>query len=96
MPLYDYRCQDCGHVFEARQGMSEPVLTMCPVCPGRVTRLISKNVMVSFKGAGFYVTDSKPSSETGAAVVPGTPSGEPLSTPSVPSVASPVAPPSSK
>jgi putative FmdB family regulatory protein len=61
MPLYDYRCQDCGHTFESRHGMSEPVLTVCPVCPGRVTRLISKNVMVSFKGSGFYSTDSQSS-----------------------------------
>lgn len=59
MPLYDYRCQDCGHTFESRHGMSEPALTSCPVCPGHVKRLISKNVMVSFKGAGFYSTDSK-------------------------------------
>jgi len=61
MPLYDYRCQDCGHTFESRHGMSEPALTSCPVCPGQVKRLISKNVMVSFKGAGFYITDSKTS-----------------------------------
>jgi len=64
MPLYDYRCQDCGHTFESRHGMSEPALTSCPVCPGHVQRLISKNVMVSFKGAGFYSTDSKPANET--------------------------------
>ena len=89
MPLYDYRCQDCGHTFETRQGMSEPVLTQCPVCPGLVKRLISKNVMVSFKGAGFYITDSKSSSENKAAVLPATPPAEPTSAPSVASQAGP-------
>lgn len=67
MPLYDYRCDDCGHTFETRQGMSEPVLTACPVCPGQVKRLISKNVMVSFKGSGFYITDSQSSAAKPAA-----------------------------
>lgn len=64
MPLYDYRCQACGHTFEARHGMAEPVLTDCPVCSGHVERLISKNVQVSFKGAGFYITDSHSSAST--------------------------------
>lgn len=91
MPLYDYRCQNCGHTFEARQGMSEPVLTDCPLCSGHVKRLISKNVMVSFKGAGFYVTDSKSTPEKTASVLPVSPTPDPPSGPSVASQTEPAA-----
>lgn len=31
MPLYDYRCADCGHVFEAKHGFNEPA-PACPAC----------------------------------------------------------------
>lgn len=31
MPLYDYRCQACGHRFAARHGFNDPV-PACPVC----------------------------------------------------------------
>lgn len=58
MPLYAYRCKDCGHEFEARQRMSEDPLEECPACAGTVRRVINQ-VGVVFKGSGFYVTDSK-------------------------------------
>lgn len=56
MPKYDYRCEACG-VFEAVQRISEPPLEKCPHCGGHVTRLISSNVNVIFKGSGFYKTE---------------------------------------
>lgn len=56
MPIYDYKCEKCGK-FEKMQKISEPALQVCPVCGGAVTRLISKNVGVVFKGSGFYKTD---------------------------------------
>jgi putative FmdB family regulatory protein len=58
MPLYTYRCNDCDHVFETRQRMSDDPLADCPVCPGEVRRVIN-SVGVVFKGNGFYVTDSR-------------------------------------
>lgn len=60
MPLYTYRCNDCEHIFETRQRMSEDPLTDCPLCPGEVRRVIN-SVGVVFKGNGFYVTDSRKS-----------------------------------
>jgi putative FmdB family regulatory protein len=58
MPLYTYRCNDCNHMFETRQRMSDDPLTNCPTCPGEVRRVIN-SVGVVFKGNGFYVTDSR-------------------------------------
>ena len=58
MPIYDYRCEKCGR-FEKMQKMSEAALEKCPRCGGPVKRLISKNVGIVFKGAGFYTTDNQ-------------------------------------
>ena len=42
MPVYDYRCETCGQLTEARQKMSDPRLTDCPHCPdGKLTRILS-------------------------------------------------------
>lgn len=56
MPLYEYRCQQCGHQFEKIQSFSAPDEKECPVCKGPVERLISAPA-IQFKGAGWYVTD---------------------------------------
>lgn len=57
MPLYEYRCENCG-TFDKMQKVSEPALETCPQCSGRVEKLIGRNVGVQFKGPGFYKTDS--------------------------------------
>lgn len=56
MPLYEYRCKQCGHQFEKIQSFSAPELKECPECNGEVERLISAPA-VQFKGSGWYVTD---------------------------------------
>jgi putative FmdB family regulatory protein len=58
MPLYAYRCNNCGHEFEVRQRFSDGPLSDCPQCDGTVRRIISQ-VGVVFKGSGFYVTDNR-------------------------------------
>lgn len=57
MPTYEYKCRDCGHVFERFQGINEPAIAVCPECEGRVQRLISSGGGLVFKGPGFYATD---------------------------------------
>ena len=32
MPLYDYRCGDCGHAFEASRPVKERDQAECPKC----------------------------------------------------------------
>ena len=59
MPTYDYRCEDCGHEFEHFQSMLEDPLKICPVCKGRIKRLIGPGSGLIFKGSGFYITDYK-------------------------------------
>lgn len=56
MPLYEYRCKQCGHQFEKIQSFSAPDEQECPVCKGEVERLISAPA-IQFKGSGWYVTD---------------------------------------
>ena len=57
MPNYEYECQKCGHGFEVFQKMTDPKLKRCPVCGGKVVRLIGPGAGVVFKGSGFYSTD---------------------------------------
>lgn len=56
MPLYEYRCKQCGHQFEKIQSFSAPEEKECPVCHGEVERLISAPA-IQFKGSGWYVND---------------------------------------
>ncbi|MCB9418791.1 MAG: FmdB family transcriptional regulator [Ardenticatenaceae bacterium] len=58
MPIYSYRCNDCGYEFDQRQRMSDDPLTICPVCEGSIRRVVT-SVGVVFKGSGFYVTDNR-------------------------------------
>lgn len=68
MPNYEYECNDCGNRFDVFQKMSDAPLTTCPKCKGKVHKIIS-GFGVSFKGSGFYVTDtqSKKTGETTSA-----------------------------
>jgi len=56
MPTYEYQCLKCERVFEIRQRISEPALTVCDVCGGEVRRLLSAAPFI-LKGEGWYVTD---------------------------------------
>ncbi len=56
MPLYEYRCQQCGHQFEKIQSFSAPEEKECPVCKGELEKLISAPAF-QFKGSGWYVND---------------------------------------
>ncbi|MGH2537311.1 MAG: FmdB family zinc ribbon protein [Candidatus Promineifilaceae bacterium] len=66
MPVYLYRCSQCGQELEARQRFSEAPLVECPRCRGRLRRVINK-VGVVFRGSGFYVNDSRNGKANGKA-----------------------------
>src|SRR2546422_9417875 len=56
MPIYEYRCLDCGHQFELMQKFSDPPAETCTSCAGTVQKLISRSAF-HLKGSGWYVTD---------------------------------------
>lgn len=59
MPVYTYRCEECGFQFERQQKFSEAPLTRCPECEKRSLRKVYTPVGIVFKGSGFYATDHK-------------------------------------
>ncbi|HKT84352.1 MAG TPA: FmdB family zinc ribbon protein [Solirubrobacterales bacterium] len=61
MPIYGYRCSNCGNQFEVYQKMSDEPVQTCPKCEGKVTKMLYPTGVV-FKGSGYYSTDYKGSS----------------------------------
>ncbi len=58
MPTYEYKCDACGHAFEAFQSIKAAPTKKCPECGKlKVRRLIGTGVGLIFKGSGFYITD---------------------------------------
>ena len=56
MPVYEYKCEKCGDLFEVRQKFADEPVTIHEKCGGPVERLISVPSL-QFKGSGFYLTD---------------------------------------
>lgn len=76
MPLYEYKCKKCGRKVEKIRKFSDPPLTTCESCGGKLEELLSSPA-IRFKGSGFYVNDyarksSDPSSTSSADSAPST------------------------
>jgi putative FmdB family regulatory protein len=63
VPTYQYACTECGEQLEAVQSFSDPALTECPNCSGKL-RKVFNSVGIVFKGSGFYRNDSRPGNVT--------------------------------
>jgi putative FmdB family regulatory protein len=73
MPLYEYRCEACGHQFEVIQKFSDEPIAVCPKCgSGPVAKLLSSPAF-QFKGTGWYITDYARKSATEGKDAKGTP-----------------------
>lgn len=59
MPIYTYRCENCGVQFDRQQKFSDPALTRCPECNKKTLRKVYQPVGIVFKGSGFYATDHR-------------------------------------
>jgi putative FmdB family regulatory protein len=59
MPIYTYRCENCGVQFEERQKFSDDPLKVCPECDHEALRKVYMPVGIVFKGSGFYATDNR-------------------------------------
>lgn len=56
MPIYEYKCQECGEHIEKMQKISEEPLRVCEACGGKLEKQWSRSGF-QFKGQGWYVTD---------------------------------------
>lgn len=56
MPLYEYKCDNCGEVFEVMQKFADEPVAVHQKCGGPVHRLMSSPAL-QFKGSGWYVND---------------------------------------
>lgn len=59
MPIYEYRCEGCGHELEKMQKVSDPPLTECPACGRPTLKKVISPVGFRLKGSGWYETDFK-------------------------------------
>lgn len=59
MPIYEYRCNNCGFQKEYLQRMSDPQLTDCPECKQATLSKMVTAAGFQLKGGGWYVTDFK-------------------------------------
>ncbi|WP_084128906.1 FmdB family zinc ribbon protein [Demequina sp. NBRC 110055] len=66
MPTYTYACRACEHRFETVQSIHDAALEACPECAGDLRRVFG-NVGVTFKGSGFYRTDSRAAAKSNSA-----------------------------
>jgi len=57
MPTYDYRCTQCGHVFELFHRITDDTPKLCPNCGSTAVRVPSGGAGLLFHGSGFYITD---------------------------------------
>ncbi len=59
MPIYTYRCENCGVQFERTQKFTDQPLTRCPECNKKSLHKVYTPVGIVFKGSGFYATDHR-------------------------------------
>jgi len=72
MPIYAYRCESCGHAQDVLQKISDPLLTVCPVCGQETYKKQVTAAGFQLKGSGWYVTDFRNNS-SGAPPATGVP-----------------------
>jgi putative FmdB family regulatory protein len=59
MPIYEYRCDSCGHQKEHLRKISDPLLTTCPACGQESYSKLLSAAGFQLKGSGWYATDFK-------------------------------------
>ena len=62
MPIYEYKCQACGHELEVIQKISDSPLIECPNCGKSTLDKVISATQFQLKGSGWYATDFKKSS----------------------------------
>ena len=75
MPTYEYTCKACGEHCEVVQSFKDSPLTECAACGGQLRKVFG-NIGITFKGSGFYKTDSRSDGRKASAKSGETKSGE--------------------
>lgn len=81
MPIYEYRCSDCGFQDDFLQKLSEPPMTLCPSCGKESLKKLLSAAGFQLKGSGWYATDfkssgSKPADKSGGTTKPSNKGGD--------------------
>lgn len=63
MPIYEYRCESCGHEMEVMQKLADDPLKDCPDCEQPALKKLISAVAFRLKGSGWYETDFKTGDE---------------------------------
>jgi putative FmdB family regulatory protein len=57
MPIYEYKCAECGHQDEHLQKVSEQPMSVCPSCGKPAYKKLLSAAGFQLKGSGWYATD---------------------------------------
>lgn len=76
MPIYAYRCDECGFAKDVLQKISDPVLTVCPSCGKSSFKKQVTAAGFQLKGTGWYVTDFRGGSAPATGTAPSTGSAD--------------------
>ena len=76
MPIYAYRCDECGFAKDVLQKISDPVLTVCPSCGKSSFKKQVTAAGFQLKGTGWYVTDFRGGSAPATGAAPSTGSAD--------------------
>ncbi|MGZ8316964.1 MAG: FmdB family zinc ribbon protein [Telluria sp.] len=88
MPIYAYRCDECGFAKDVLQKVSDPVLTVCPSCAKSSFKKQITAAGFQLKGTGWYATDFRGGSAPATGAAPSTSAADstaaPAATPAAP------------
>ncbi|RYE80026.1 MAG: zinc ribbon domain-containing protein [Oxalobacteraceae bacterium] len=73
MPIYAYRCDECGFAKDVLQKIADPVLTVCPNCGKSSFKKQVTAAGFQLKGTGWYVTDFRGGSTPATGAAPAAP-----------------------
>jgi putative FmdB family regulatory protein len=93
MPIYAYRCDECGFAKDVLQKVSDPVLTVCPSCGKSSFKKQVTAAGFQLKGTGWYVTDFRGGSAPATGTAPAASSDGGASAPAAPATPAPAAAP---
>jgi putative FmdB family regulatory protein len=96
MPIYAYRCDECGFAKDVLQKISDPVLTVCLSCGKPSFKKQVTAAGFQLKGTGWYATDFRGGAAPSTAVAPAADAGAAAApaatTDAKPAAAAPAAP----